>query len=60
MKEISTTIPDTQKVQLELSTAILNKIIASGLVNAAQLKCLNHESKKILWSSLLDCSQLRC
>ncbi|WP_448568606.1 hypothetical protein [Thalassotalea ganghwensis] len=49
---------DNQKVQLELSASLLDKILASGVINAAQLKCLNTQSKQILWHSLLNNSLL--
>ncbi|MGB1199790.1 MAG: hypothetical protein ACPG46_12130 [Thalassotalea sp.] len=47
---------DNEKVQIELSQALLTKIIASGIISADQLKCLNHSTKKALWQTILHSS----
>ena len=44
---------DNEKVQIELSQALLTKIMASGLISADQLKCLNSSTKKVLWQTIL-------
>ena len=50
---------DNEKVQIELTQALLSKIIASGLISADQLKCLNHTTKKALWQTILQSSEER-
>ncbi|GHE87229.1 hypothetical protein [Thalassotalea profundi] len=48
---------DNEKVQIELTQALLAKIIASGLISANQLKCLNNSTKKALWETILQSSE---
>ncbi len=59
MTDFQTFSIDNEKVQIELTQALLGKIIASGLISADQLKCLNNSTKKALWQTILHSSEDR-
>lgn len=47
-------------VRVELSADILNRLLASGQVCAADLRCLDCESKKCIWRlCLVNCTDGR-
>jgi hypothetical protein len=44
------------KAQVEISAALLAKLIASGALTGNSCKCLDNNARKILWQSLLNLS----
>jgi len=44
------------KVQLELSSHLLIRLLNSGLLHCNDCKCLNTDAKKVLWQALLTSS----
>lgn len=44
------------KVQVELSTTLLVKLLNSGLLHGSECKCLNMNAKKALWQAVLASS----
>ncbi|XQW84127.1 hypothetical protein ACOYR1_13400 [Thalassotalea piscium] len=50
---------DNEKVQIELSKAQLSKMIESGLISANQVKCLNNSTKKALWQTILQSTEVK-
>mgnify|MGYP000290343676 CR=1 FL=1 len=46
----------SDKVQVELSSGLLAKLITSGALPGSECKCLNSHAKKIVWQSLLTSS----
>lgn len=47
---------DTSKVQLELPSIILKKLLQSGVLHGGDCKCLNATAKRVLWQTLLTTS----
>lgn len=46
----------TAKVQLELPSNILKKLLLSGMLHGGDCKCLNATAKHVLWQTLLATS----
>ena len=42
------------KIQVELPSNILLQLLNSGLLHCSDCKCLNTETKKVLWQALLS------
>lgn len=66
MTMISVSLPTTlinmkkqktlNKVKIELSVNILEKLLQQGAINIEDCRSLDSESKKVLWKSLLKMS----
>ena len=48
-----TTETATTKVQVELSSHVLRRLLKSGLLHGADCKCLNASAKKVIWQAIL-------
>lgn len=49
------------KIQVELPSNILLQLLNSGLLHCSDCKCLNADTKKVLWQALLTstaCTEL--
>ena len=45
-----------EKVQVELSSGLLEHLITSGVLHGNECKCLDANAKKVVWYSLLTSS----
>jgi hypothetical protein len=50
------TVNNNDKVQVEISSNLLNHLLSSGLLHCGDCKCLNANAKSIIWHSLLASS----
>ncbi|WP_440876409.1 hypothetical protein [Thalassotalea sp. PLHSN55] len=46
----------SNKVKLEISSTVLASLLNSGLLKVAECKCLDANTKRVLWQSLLTTS----
>lgn len=44
------------KVKIELSASLLEKLLQQGAINIQDCRSLDNESKKVMWNSLLKVS----
>jgi hypothetical protein len=53
-----TTVNNTDKVQVEISSYLLSHLLDSGLLHGGDCKCLNANAKAVIWQNLLvSCTQ---
>jgi len=50
--EIEFTVPD--RVQIEVEAEKLENLLSNGVLCAADLRCLNRDSKKCIWAMCLN------
>jgi len=50
------TVNNNDKVQVEISSNLLSKLLHSGLLHGGDCKCLNARAKSVIWHCLLDSS----
>jgi len=53
-KSVEKPLPD--KVQIELKSSVLAKLIASGILHGNECRCLNSNAKRVVWQTLLNSS----
>ncbi|MEI6894097.1 MAG: hypothetical protein V5789_05590 [Colwellia sp.] len=50
---MTNTINHTDKVQIEMSSALLSHLLASGILHFSDCKYLNSSAKVVIWHALL-------